>query len=125
MDSWTPSIQPSIQPERSLCFQILIQFILIQFILFYFSAFSCIFPPGVKISLSVLCMSLISVEPVMCKIMFFREKWLLSKRERLANAYRFIYLRWGPYNREKLPKVRSRYCPHEILSGPSKFKVEI
>ncbi len=32
-------------------------------------------------------------------------------------------LRWGPYNGGNLPKVRSRYCPHEILPWP--FKVEI
>ncbi len=32
-------------------------------------------------------------------------------------------LRWGPYNGGNLPKVRSRYCQHEILPWPSKISV--
>ncbi len=31
--------------------------------------------------------------------------------------------RWGPYNGGNLPKVRSRYCPHEILHRPPKVDI--
>ena len=34
-----------------------------------------------------------------------------------------IPLRWGLYKGGNLPKVRSRYCPHEILPWPSKVEI--
>ena len=34
-----------------------------------------------------------------------------------------ITKRRGPHIGGNLPKVRSIYCPHEILTGPSKIKV--
>ncbi len=44
-------------------------------------------------------------------------------------AYGFSNLhkmqRWGPYNRGNLPKVRSRYCAHEILPWPSKVEIKV
>ncbi len=48
----------------------------------------------------------------------------------LVNATKHEYqntatIRWGPYNGGNLPKVRSRYCPHEILPWPSKVEIKV
>ena len=65
------------------CVQLLIQFISQAiYDLLHISAFSCIFPPGVKIAPSVYFCS--SIMPVACKVMSWW-KWLLSKREWLVN----------------------------------------
>ncbi len=36
--------------------------------------------------------------------------------------YSILDIRWGPYKGGNLPKVRSRYCPHEILPWPSEVE---
>ncbi len=45
--------------------------------------------------------------------------WMVSLEQHHAKTF---HQRWGPYKGENLPKVRSRYCPYEILPGPSKVE---
>ena len=43
----------------------------------------------------------------------------------IATGKKSLDQRWGPHNGGNLPKVRSRYCPHEKLHWPSKVEISI
>ena len=53
-------------------------------------------------------------------LFYYLRRWLfVSSLVFILAEPRYQVQRWGPYNGENLPKVRYRYCPHEILPWPS------
>ncbi len=62
--------------------------------------------------------------------MLFKSMYLLIvnftklSTAKIINSYKLSLVeRWGPYIGQNLPKVRSGYCPHEILHRPPRADI--